>query len=125
MIYFMNFCVADLLTKLFVLATYGCAPVFGINPCLYESETLDVQQLITNTDQLAAAGGIDSTLGMAGDKIYIFNGASDTIVYPGMDQQGSSPLMISNTCMAVGGRVTKVDTATIRAIKSKSDKQYS
>lgn len=52
--------------------------------CYDQPSLLNVQSLIDFTNQQAIQGKIDPVSGMANDKVYIFSGTNDKVVYPGV-----------------------------------------
>lgn len=63
---------------------YHCAEgtLAGAEMCMYDPYTIVVDRMINYADNSASEGKIDATSNIAGDKVYIFDGTKDTVVFP-------------------------------------------
>ena len=64
--------------------TGGGGAITAVTSCMQHPSTISTTYLETLTDAGAVAGNIDRTSHMLNDRIYIFDGISDTVVDPGM-----------------------------------------
>lgn len=65
---------------------YYCAQGTFIDatPCMRDPADVDVTALIGFADQFSVDGDIDNTANMFQSKVFIYNGALDTVVHPGI-----------------------------------------
>mmetsp|Transcript_32923 Transcript_32923/g.57676 ORF Transcript_32923/g.57676 Transcript_32923/m.57676 type:complete len:313 (+) Transcript_32923:265-1203(+) len=56
----------------------------AVNQCTDQASLINVQSLVDFTNYQASIGNIDPVSGLANDKVYIFSGTNDKVVYPGV-----------------------------------------
>lgn len=64
--------------------------------CMYEPYFINVDSLTRYTETTAASGLIDDVSGIQGDKVYIYDGTMDTVVFPGKYVTPSNRLLVTN-----------------------------
>lgn len=69
----------------FVIVPYACAGLGGltITLCMLSPSLINTQLLISEAESASSSGSIDNTINMANDKIFLYNGLSDTVVNNG------------------------------------------
>jgi hypothetical protein len=66
---------------------YYCAKgqvATALSDCSQQPSLINVQSLVDFTNLQSALGTIDPVSGLADDKVWIFSGVNDTVVYPGV-----------------------------------------
>jgi len=51
--------------------------------CMQTPNLVNVPFLIAEANSVAAAGNIDATSNINGDRVFIYHGTNDNVVYPG------------------------------------------
>jgi len=64
--------------------TYYCAEnsLTGAEMCMYDPYIINIGRLETYTENQASSGNIDDPSNIEGDKVFIFDGRYDTVVFP-------------------------------------------